>query len=285
MSDIITFIQKGHVMALKIGVVNQKGGVGKTTTAICLTDALTQIGYKTLLIDFDPQANTTSVFIDEEPEKTVYDCIIKKEPIKNVIVKGNAMGDLIPSSNGLAVAAKELVIGKAGEVKLKNAISEIEDDYEVIVVDSGPTAGIMMDNVLAAVDGVIIPMEPEKFAIDGLTSLIQNINEAREDLNPDLAIYGLLLTKYNKSKSTHKKTYEQFKNLDDSIIHRFETIIRDTGAIPSVHGFKSIDEPQTKAEERIVSAQGSIFKYGSSNNGSKDYLAFAKELLEVIGNG
>lgn len=272
----------GFEMALKIGIVNQKGGVGKTTTAICLTDAFTQIGYKTLIIDFDPQANTTGVFNVGKPEKTIYDSIIKKVSLKEVVIKGNAMGDLVPSNNDFKKAAADLVVGKNGENKLKNAIAEIEDDYEVIVVDSGPTAGIMMDNVLAAVDGVVIPMEPEQFAIDGLVSLISNIIEDREELNPDLAIYGLLLTKYNKGKAPHRKTYEQFMNLDESIIHKFKTIIRDTAAIPSVHGFKNIDTPKDKSEERILNAQGSIFKYGANNNGTKDYLAFAKELLEVI---
>ena len=271
-------------MALKIGIVNQKGGVGKTTTAICLTDALTQIGYKTLLIDFDPQANSTKVFSVSDPEMTVYDGILKKEPLKNIIVEGNDMGDIIPSSNQLKNAFSELVSVKAGEVKLKNALSKIENDYDVIVIDSGPSAGIMMDNVLTAVDGVVIPMEPETFAIDGLASLLSNIGEIQDELNPNLKVYGVLLTKFDRSKSIQTNIKEQFKELEKAGVHTFTTTIRNSAAIPKIQGFMNIDEPSNMSEKKVVNSQGSIYKYGT-NNGAVDYSNFAKELLEVISNG
>ena len=271
-------------MAMKIGIVNQKGGVGKTTTAICLTDAFTQMGYKTLLIDFDPQGNSSKVFKANECENTIYDGIIGGKNLREIIVTGNDMGDIAPANNRLKRAYNELVVAKAAENKLKKAISEIDTDYEVIIVDSGPSANIMMDNVLTAVDGVVIPMEAEEFAIDGLASLLQNIQEVKEELNPGLKVYGVLLTKYDKSKSVQKNIKEQFDNLDESVVHTFKTIIRDSAAIPKTQGFMNITNPENMSEQKVVDSQGSIYKYGS-NNGAIDYSNFAKELVEVIQNG
>ena len=271
-------------MAIKIGIVNQKGGVGKTTTAICLTDALTQIGYKVLLIDFDPQGNSSKVFQVNENELTIYDAILKKVPLSEIIVKGNAMGDIAPANNKLKLAIGELINTKARETKLKNAIMPIEKDYDVIVMDSGPSAGIMMDNVLTASNGIIIPMEPETFAIDGLASLLENIGEIQEELNPSLEVYGVLLTKYERKKSVQSNIKEQFKGLDESIVHTFNTTIRDSAAIPKVQGFMNISDVTKLADKKVALSKGSIYNYGS-NNGADDYREFAAELLEVIGSG
>lgn len=272
-------------MALKIGILNEKGGVAKTTTAICLTDAFTQIGYKTLLVDFDPQANSTSVFCARGREKTIYEGIMNKVPLKEIVVTGNDMGDIIPSEHRLKNASKELVNVRVGENRLKNAIATIEDDYEIIVFDTNPTAGIMMENVIAAVDGVIIPIEPEQFAIEGLASLVDDIIEAREELNPNLEIYGLLLTKYNQKMAKHNQIKEAFLQLDEDYIHKFKTIIRQSAAIPQVQSFMDIEKPENATEQKIVEAKGSIFKYGVNNNATEDYRSFAEELLGVIGNG
>ena len=271
-------------MAIKIGIVNQKGGVGKTTTAICLSDAMSQIGYKTLLVDFDPQANSSKVFLANDKEKTIYDGILKKEPIDNIIVKGNDMGDIIPSDNNLKKALEELVTAKAGENKLKKCLSEVDDKYDVIIIDSAPSPGIMMDNVLTASDGVIIPMEAETFAIDGLASLLNNIYEVQEDLNPELRIYGVLMTKLDKTKSVQNTISQQFEKLEESGVHTFKTVIRNSAAIPKIQGFMNISNPSTASEKKVADSNGSIYKYGT-NNGAVDYSNFAKELMEVIANG
>lgn len=271
-------------MAIKIGIVNQKGGVGKTTTAICLTDAFTQIGYKVLLIDFDPQGNSSKVFQVNENELTIYDGILKKVPLSEIIVKGNAMGDIVPANNKLKLAIGELINAKSRETKLKNAIMSIEKDYDVIIMDSGPSAGIMMDNVLTASNGIIIPMEPETFAIDGLASLLENIGEIQEELNPSLKVYGVLLTKYERKKSVQSNIKEQFKGLDESIVHTFSTTIRNSAAIPKVQGFMNISDVTNLADKKVALSQGSIYNY-SANNGADDYREFTAELLEVIGSG
>lgn len=271
-------------MAIKIGIVNQKGGVGKTTTAICLTDAFTQIGYKVLLIDFDPQGNSSKVFQVNENELTIYDAILKKVPLSEIIVKGNAMGDIVPANNKLKLAIGELINAKSRETKLKNAIMSIEKDYDVIIMDSGPSAGIMMDNVLTASNGIIIPMEPETFAIDGLASLLENIGEIQEELNPSLKVYGVLLTKYERKKSVQSNIKEQFKGLDESIVHTFSTTIRNSAAIPKVQGFMNISDVTNLADKKVALSQGSIYNY-SANNGADDYREFTAELLEVIGSG
>ena len=271
-------------MAIKIGIVNQKGGVGKTTTAIRLTDALTQIGYKVLLVDFDPQGNSSRVILSDENEKTIYDAILKKVPITDIIVSGNDMGDIAPANNKLKAAIGELVNAKARENKLQNAIRLVEDKYDVIIIDSSPSAGVMMDNVLTASDGIVIPMEPETFAIDGLASLLNNVGEVQEELNPSLKVYGVLLTKFERKKSVQNSIKEQFKGLDESIVHTFNTTIRDSAAIPKVQGFMNISDITNMAEKKVALSQGSIYKY-SSNNGAIDYREFAKELLEVIASG
>ena len=271
-------------MAIKIGIVNQKGGVGKTTTAICLTDALTQIGYKVLLVDFDPQGNTSSVFRAQNSIYTIYDVITDNIPMQNVIIKGNIMGDIVPANDRLNRAIKELVVEKASENKLKRALDTIEKDYDIIIMDSNPSPNILMDNVLTAVNGIIVPMEPEGFSISGISALLKNVNEIQDYLNPNLEIYGILLTRYNHNKAVHKNIKAQFEKLDESIVHTFKTIIRDSDAIPQTQGFVSIDEPTKFSEKKIVNSQGSIYKYCMSN-GARDYSAFAQEFLEVIANG
>ncbi|MCR4653851.1 MAG: AAA family ATPase [Eubacterium sp.] len=270
-------------MAVKIGIVNQKGGVGKTTTAICLTDAFTRKGYKTLLIDFDPQGNASYIFKANDCENTIYDSIIGGKNLRDIIVTGNDMGDIAPADERLIQANKELINARLGENKLKKAIAEIENDYEVIFVDAGPTPGIMMDNVLTAVDGVIIPMQAETLATVGLTSLIKNINEIKEELNPDLEVYGILLTMYDKSVSMHNELKKEFDKIDESVIHKFHTVIRRSKAIPKTQGFMNID-PENLIEKKVVDSQGSIYKY-DSNNGAIDYSNLAQELMEVLHNG
>ncbi len=271
-------------MAIKIGIVNQKGGVGKTTTAICLTDALTQIGYKTLIVDFDPQANVTSVFRAKDRDKTITNAIKNELPFKDIIVKGNTMGDIAPSNEDLADAQESLILEKDGKLKLREVLSTVDEDYDIIVVDSGPTRGIMMYNILAAVDGVVIPMEAETFAIEGLVNLLNNIENAKETLNPDLKVYGVLLSNFKKGISTQNKINAQFSGIDESIVHTFKTIIRESGAIPSTQGWYNVEQATTWNDKKIMESEGSIYKYGT-NNGAIDYSEFAKELLEVIANG
>ena len=272
-------------MAIKIGIVNQKGGVAKTTTAVCLTDAFTQIGYKTLLVDFDPQANSSKVFGITSPERSIFDGILRDVPAKDLVLTGNDMGDILPSKTvDLETANKELVITKGGDYRLKRVIDQLNDDYEIIIVDSNPSQNIMMDNILASVDGIVIPMEPETFAIDGLQALARNVEEARHNLNPGLKIYGVLLTKYNEKTAIHRKVKEQFNELREVGFHTFDTIIRKSDAIPNTQSFIHITEAKTYADKQILSAQGSIYKY-SKNNGAEDYSNFAQEIMEVISNG
>lgn len=273
-------------MAIKIGIVNQKGGVGKTTTAICLTDAFTQIGYKTLLVDFDPQANSTSVFRAENQEKTVYDSLLKGVPLKDVIVRGNSMGDIAPSSEDLENAITELVQCRARENKLKNALSTAEDEYDIIIIDSNPAAGPMMDNVLAAANGVVIPIEAEEFSVQGVLKMVKKVYDISDDINKDLKIYGILLTNVNlEGSSEHRKNEAQFKEIPDDVAHTFKTEIRHSEAIPSSQGWMNAPEVPMNAKQRAQkTSQGSIFKYGLANNASKDYTNLAKELMEVIAN-
>ncbi len=271
-------------MAIKIGIINQKGGVGKTSTSIALTDAMTQIGYKTLLIDFDCQGNASLTFGTKNNELNIYDVMYNDVPVRDAIDRTNEMGDILPANNRFEEASNRLVVEKRGELKLKKIVKEIEDDYDIIIVDGGPKKDLTMDCILTAVDGVIIPMNADAYSIEGLSSMLKTIEDVQEDSNPSLRIYGVLLTKYDASDSLQLNVLSQFSELEEAGIPVFNTIIRNSKAIPRVQTFNTIAEPKTAAEKNLVNSKGSIFKYGQGN-GPIDYSNLAKELLDIIGEG
>jgi chromosome partitioning protein len=240
--------------------------------------------YKTLLIDFVPQGNSSMTFNVRNREDTIYEGIIEGKCLRDIVVTGNVMGDIVPANGKLSRAIIDLNNMRAREYKLKQAISEIEKDYEVIIVDSGPSKDVLMDNVLTAVDGVVIPMEADDYAIGGLVEVIDNILDVKKYCNPHLKVYGVLLTLYDKSQAGCEKVKEQFESLgEDFVVHRFKTIIRKSPAVRYVKTYKNVEKVENMAEKKLVNAQGSIFRYGKSN-AAEDYGNFAKELVEVIWN-
>lgn len=181
-----------------IAVVNQKGGVGKTTTAVNLAAALAELGKHVLVCDFDPQANATSGFgIDKRKIKvSSYDMIIGNTSAEDAIIHTN-YSDVIPSSPDLAGAAVELIDVERREARLKNELSKVRDRYDVIFIDCPPSLEMLTLNGLCAADGILIPVQCEYYALEGLSDLMATLRSVKRKLNPSLDIFGVILTMFD----------------------------------------------------------------------------------------
>ena len=181
-----------------IAVVNQKGGVGKTTTAVNLTAALTELGLKCLLCDYDPQANATSgLGVDKRKIKySVYDVTINGVPAKDAVVH-TKYGDVLPSSADLAGAAVELIGAENREQQLGKALQPIRDQYDVIFIDCPPSLELLTLNGLCAADSILVPVQCEYYALEGLSDLMSTLRMVKRRLNPRLEIFGVALTMFD----------------------------------------------------------------------------------------
>ena len=181
-----------------IAVVNQKGGVGKTTTAVNLTAALTDLGLKVLLCDFDPQANATSGLGIEKRKikKTVYDVVINDEPVQSAIIT-TKFGDVLPSSADLAGAGVELLSVPDPNHRLGAALKQIKDNYDVIFIDCPPSLEMLTLNGLAAADGILVPVQCEYYALEGLSDLMSTLRMGKRRINPRLEIFAVALTMFD----------------------------------------------------------------------------------------
>ena len=185
-------------MGRTIAVVNQKGGVGKTTTAVNLTAALHDLGLKTLLCDFDPQANGTSgLGVDKRKAKhSIYDVIINGVPARDAIVQ-TKYGDVLPSSADLAGAAVELIGMENREHQLEKALAQVKDEYDVIFIDCPPSLEMLTLNGLCAADSILVPVQCEYFALEGLSDLMGTLRMVKRRINPRLEIFAVALTMYD----------------------------------------------------------------------------------------
>ena len=185
-------------MAKIIAVVNQKGGVGKTTSAVNLTAALYEAGKRVLRCDFDPQANATSgMGVDKHKvKKSVYDVIIEETPVAEVRVS-TKFGDVLPSAADLAGAAVELLSLPEPNYRLKKALDTVKDQYDVILIDCPPSLELLTINGLAAADSILIPVQCEYYALEGLADLMTTLRLMKKRINPSLEIFGVLLTMFD----------------------------------------------------------------------------------------
>ena len=181
-----------------IAVVNQKGGVGKTTTAVNLTAALTEAGKRVLLCDFDPQANATSgLGIDKRKVKrSAYDVVVNGTPAQEAIVR-TPFGDVLPSSADLAGAAVELISMTEPNHRLRKALDTVRQNYDVIFIDCPPSLEMLTLNGLAAADGILVPVQCEYYALEGLADLMNTLRLVKKRINPNLEIFGVALTMFD----------------------------------------------------------------------------------------
>ena len=181
-----------------IAVVNQKGGVGKTTTAVNLTAALHDLGLKVLLCDYDPQANATSgMGVDKKKIRySVYDITINNLPAEKAIIK-TKYGDVLPSAADLAGASVELIDTEKREWQLAKALEPIKDQYDVIFIDCPPSLELLTLNGLCAADGILVPVQCEYYALEGLSDLMATLRTVKRRLNPNLEIFGVALTMFD----------------------------------------------------------------------------------------
>ncbi len=209
-----------------ISIANQKGGVGKTTTAINLAASLAALELKTLIVDADPQANATSgVGLDpKEVEISVYECMVENADVKSSIQKTPIKYlDILPSHIDLVGAEVEMVNIENRESKMKKALSGIKDLYDYIIIDCSPSLGLITVNSLTASDSVIVPVQCEYFALEGLGKLLNTIKIIQTRLNPDLEIEGILLTMYDTRLNLSNQVVEEVQTHFKSIV--FDSII------------------------------------------------------------
>lgn len=250
-------------MGKRISVANQKGGVGKTTTAVNLAASLAVAEKKTLLIDLDPQGNAGSgMGVDKESlTKTLYNVIIDEIDIKEII-QGTELEYLhiAPSNSDLTGAEIELVGSIARESRLKTALAEITEAYDYIIIDCPPSLGLLTVNSLTATDSVLIPLQCEFYAMEGLTQLMRTINLIKQHLNPNLAIEGILLTMFDKRNNISHQVAEDVRKFFNAQV--FDSVI-----------------PRNVKLSESPSFGKPVLLYDIACSGSASYLNLAKEIM------
>lgn len=251
-------------MSKIISIANQKGGVGKTTTAINLAASLAVLEYKTLLVDADPQANSTSGvgFDPREIKTSIYECMINAISPKKIILPTRTPNlYLLPSHIDLVGAEIEMINLPNREYKAKHVLEKIKDDFDFIIIDCSPSLGLLTVNALTAANSVIIPVQCEYFALEGLGKLLNTIKIVQTRLNPDLEIEGILLTMYDTRLRLSNQVVDEVKT-------HFQQIV-----------FNTIIQRNTKLGE-APSFGETIIMHDAMSKGAINYLNLAREILQ-----
>ena len=247
-------------MSRTIAVVNQKGGVGKTTSAVNLTAALHELGVKVLLVDFDPQANATSgMGVDKRKIKhSVYDVTINNIPADQAIIK-TSYGDVLPASSDLAGATVELIGTEHRERQLDMALKEVKESYDVIFIDCPPSLELLTLNGLCAADSILVPVQCEYFALEGLSDLMATLRMVKRKLNPRLEIFGVALTMFDGRTNFSTQVAQEVRRHFPGKV--FASVI-----------------PRNVRLAEAPSHGIPVTAYDRSSRGSKAYLAMAEEI-------
>jgi chromosome partitioning protein len=250
-------------LARIISIANQKGGVGKTTTAVNLGASLAASEQSTLIIDCDPQGNTTSAlgFPKDPARRTLYQTLILDEDIDRIILDANVEGlDLIPSDKNLVGASVELVSMENREYRLKAALASVREKYSYVLIDCPPSLDLLTINALAASDSVLVPIQCEYLALEGVSELLDTLMRLRRTINPDLAIEGILLTMYDDRTSLSKQVAADLRSFFGSQV--FESII-----------------PRNVRLAEAPSHGMPVLFYDIHSKGAESYIQLAKEVI------
>ncbi|HSE28400.1 MAG TPA: ParA family protein [Gemmatimonadales bacterium] len=254
-------------MARILAIANQKGGVGKTTTAVNLAASLAIAERKTLLVDADPQGNATSGVgvVREALGPTVYEAVVEGQPTADAIARGVTLPflDVLPATQDLAAAEIELVDQEGRQTALRRALAQVEANYDYVLIDCPPSLGLLTLNVLTAADGVIIPIQCEYYALEGISQLLNTVRLVQQNFNPALAIDGVLLTMY------------------DSRLNLCRQVAADAKEYFGAKVFRTVIPRNVRLAEAPSFGQP-ILLYDAQSVGAKSYLAVAQELMRRI---
>ena len=246
-----------------IAIINQKGGVGKSTTAINLSAALGEMGKQVLLIDLDPQGNSSSGLGVEKNRvsRCIYDALLNDIPLTDIIIPDVSKGlDVVPATINLAGAEVELVSEMARENRLKDAIGPMRGRYDYVFIDCPPSLGLLTINALVAADKLLIPIQCEFYALEGVTKLLDSMKRVKSRLNPTLEIYGILLTMYDGRTTLSKQVVKEVRNFFGKQV--FETVI-----------------PRTVKLSEAPSYGMPITQYDPLGKGAQSYINLSKEVI------
>lgn len=250
-------------MSRVLAIANQKGGVGKTTTSVNLAASLRATRRKVLLVDLDPQGNATmgSGINKAELQRSIYDLLTQQADFADVVVHpADADYDLLPANGDLVAAEVELINAEGRELRLRQIIDQVRDRYDFIVIDCPPSLNMLTVNALVAADGVMIPMQCEYYALEGLSALMDTISAIRDRLNPELCIEGILRTMYDpRNKLTTEVNGQLFNYFGDAV---YRTVV-----------------PRNVRLAEAPSYGQPVIKYDRQSRGAIAYLALAGEML------
>lgn len=247
-----------------MAIINQKGGVGKSTTAINLSAALGELGKQVLLVDLDPQGNSSSGLGIEKSQvhNCVYDVLLNDVPIEDVIIPDVSDGlDLVPATINLAGAEVELVSEMARENRLKDAVGSLRGKYDYVFIDCPPSLGLLTVNALVAADKLLIPIQCEFYALEGVTKLLDSMKRVKTRLNPTLDIFGVLLTMYDGRTTLSRQVAEEVRGYFGKTV--FAALI-----------------PRTVKLSEAPSFGQPITQYDPSGKGAQSYMDLAKEVVQ-----